>query len=173
MSPPCINTLHKHFSLCVNSIYEPPRFSSADERCVPLLEFSSPSFFGLCCRVRPPPPRADAWRQVQKVPPQVGERRHATCARRGQEEEERRGQTAINKTTKRQFGSNKTTLQLRFESCGRDIDSILFNGRRGPVLYKPKACIVTVLGTAMLFLTPSLFFSVARLVSILLCERNE
>jgi hypothetical protein len=32
---------------------------------------------------------------------------------------------------------------------------------------------VTVLGTAMLFLTPSLFFSVARLVSILLCETKR
>lgn len=44
------------------------------------------------------------------------------------------------------------------------------NGRR---FYKPNACIVTVLGTVMAFLTPSLFFSEARLAAILFCETGE
>lgn len=39
-----------------------------------------------------------------------------------------------------------------------------------PGRYKPNDCIVTVLGTEMAFLTPSLFFSVARFAAILLCD---
>jgi hypothetical protein len=38
-----------------------------------------------------------------------------------------------------------------------------------PLPYKPSDCIVTVLGTEMAFLTPSLFFSVARVAAILFC----
>lgn len=93
----------------------------------------------------------------------MGEGRDAAHSWRG-EEEEGSDQAAINELHLGLIGKAQQNMHMiQFYSIPV----------QEPGLYKPNACMVTVLGTAIAFLTPSLFFSEARLDAILLCETLE